>query len=281
MRLEVKQPSALEKMRDRLIAEDPGLANLSPTPRRDPSIFSHWKMALGTTATLRFLPDGNEDNAFFWVVRDMIRLPFNGFKGKPELKQVVVQVPCMEMYNEECPVLREVRSWMKDSAQEEMARRYWKKRSYLYQGFVRESSLDESDKPINPIRQFIIGPEIHNLVRNMLLHADLLESPCDYECGINFTIKKTEKSGYATYDQSYWSLKESAISDDDHEAIRKYGLLDLSTRFPTKPIDDAFEIISEMFEASVDGQMFDPDRWSKYFAPFGIANYPLSLFQGI
>ncbi len=281
MRLEVKQPSALEKMRDLLIAEDPGLVNLSSTPSRDPSIFSHWKMAVGATATLRFLPDGNEDNTFFWVVRDMIKLPFYGIKGKPELKQVVVQVPCMEMYNEECPILREVRSWTKDSGLEEMARRYWKKRSYLYQGFVRESSLHESDKPINPIRQFIIGPEIHNLVRKMLLHADLLESPCDYGRGINFTIKKTEKSGYASYDQSYWSLKESAISDDDHEAIRKYGLLDLSTRFPPKPINDAVEIISEMFEASVDGQMYDPDRWSQYFAPFGIANYPLSLFQGI
>ena len=110
MRLEVKQPSAFEKMRDLLIAEDPDLANLSSSPSRDPSIFSNWKMAVGAAAMLRFLLDGNKDNTFFWVVRDMIKLPFYGFKVKPEFKQVIVQVPCMEMYNEECPVLREVRS---------------------------------------------------------------------------------------------------------------------------------------------------------------------------
>lgn len=266
-----KGVSSLEKMRALLIAKDPALANLASKPNRDTSIFSHWEMAVGASATLRFLADGNEDNTFFWVERDLIKLPFHGIKGNPELKQVVVQVPCMDMYNEECPVLREVRSWMKDSALEEMARRYWKKRSYFYQGFVRESPIHESDKPINPIRQFIIGPEIHNLVRNMLVNEDLLESPCDYERGMNFTIKKTEKSGYACYDQSYWSLKEFAISDDDRDAIRKYGLLDLSTRLPSKPNVEEVKIIFEMFEASIDGELYDSERWARYFAPYGLA----------
>jgi hypothetical protein len=268
MNTDERKMSALEKMRARLFAQDPTLANLASNPRRDISIFQHWEMPVGVSATLRFLPDGNEDNTFFWVQRDMIKLPFHGIKGKPEIKQVVVQVPCMEMYDEECPVLCEVRPWMRDSTLEDMARRYWKKRSYFYQGFVRQSPLHEPDKPINPIRQFIFGPEVHNLVRNMLLHEDLLESPCDYERGMNFTIKKTEKNGYANYDQSYWSLKESAISVDEHEAIRKHGLLDLGTRLPPKPSADAVKVIGDMFTASVDGEMYDPDLWSKYFAPY-------------
>jgi hypothetical protein len=73
---------------------------------------------------------------------------------------------------------------MKDPTLEEMARHYWKKRSYFYQGFVRESPFHESDAPQNPIRQFIIGPQIHSLVLNMLMHRDLLESPCDIERGM-------------------------------------------------------------------------------------------------
>jgi hypothetical protein len=261
---------SLQEMRKLLTAKNPELATLVSKPRTDISIYPHWEMTLNASATLRFLPDGNTDNPFFWVERDMIKLPFAGIKGKPEIKPLQVLVPCMQMYGEECPVLREVRTWMKDTTLEEMARRYWKKRSYFYQGFVRESPFRELDLPANPIRQFIIGPQIHSLVLNMLMHRDLLESPCDFERGMDFTIKKTDKNGYANYDQSYWALKESALSKTELEAVDVYGLKDLGTRLPPKPTADAVRVIREMFEASIDGQLYDADRWAEYFAPYGL-----------
>ena len=153
---------SLEQMRKLLIAKDPELASQAKKPRADTSIYPHWEMATNATATLRFLPDGNTDNTFIWVERDVIKLYFQGIKGKPEVGHVQVQVPCMEMYEEECTVLQVVRSWMKDPSLEDMARRYWKKRSYFYQGFVRESPFRESDAPTNPIRQFNIGPQIQH-----------------------------------------------------------------------------------------------------------------------
>lgn len=263
---------SLEQMRKLLTAKNPELATLAMKPRADTSIYPHWEMALNATATIRFLPDGRTDNPFFWVERDMIKLPFQGVKGKPEIKHVLVQVPCMEMYNEECPVLNEIRAWMKDPTLEDMARRYWKKRSYFYQGFVRESPFRESDAPINPIRQFIIGPQIHNLVLNMLMHRDLLESPCDLERGMDFTIKKTNKDGYANYDQSYWAFKETPLGAAEREAIDVYGLKDLSTRLPPKPNVDAVKVIREMFEASVDGEQYDPAQWAKHYAPYGLTD---------
>ena len=259
--------NSLEKMRNLLTAKNPELATLASVPRADASIYPHWEMELNTTATVRFLPDGNSDNPFFWVERDMIKLPFAGIKGKPEIKPLQVTVPCMEMYDEECSVLQEVRTWIKDPTLEEMARRYWKKRGYFYQGFVRESPFRESDAPDNPIRQFIIGPQIHNLVRNMLMHRDLLESPCDFERGMDLTIKKTDKSGYADYDQSYWALKESALSSSEREAVDKFGLKDLGSRLPPKPNAEAVKVIREMFEASIDGEMYDAERWGNYYSP--------------
>ena len=72
----------------------------------DNSIYPHWNMEEGQSATLRFLPDGNTKNTFFWVERAMIRLPFNGVKGEMESKQVFVQVPCVEMWGDACPVLQ-------------------------------------------------------------------------------------------------------------------------------------------------------------------------------
>jgi len=261
---------SLGRMRELLKSKNPELVTLSLKPRADISVYPHWEIALNATATLRFLPDGNSDNPFFWVERDMIKLPFAGINGQPNIKALQVLVPCMQMYGEECPVLQEVQTWMKDPSLEDMARRYWKKRSYFYQGFVRESPFLESDSPVNPIRQFIIGPQIHSQVLNMLMHRDLLESPCDIERGMDFSIKKSDKNGYVNYDHSFWSFKESSLSKTEREAIDTYGLKDLGTRLPPKPTVDAVRVISDMFEASIDGDLYDSDRWSKYFSPYGL-----------
>lgn len=42
----------------------------------DNAIYPHWNIDEGTSATIRFLPDGDGSNTFFWVERAMIRLPF-------------------------------------------------------------------------------------------------------------------------------------------------------------------------------------------------------------
>ena len=107
------------------------------------------------SAVLRFLSDEDPDNTFFWVERQMIRLTFPGVKGG-DMKPVTVQVPCAEMYGDTCPVLTEVRPWFKDSSLEDMGRKYWKKRSYIFQGFVIENPLSE-ESPENPIRRFVIS----------------------------------------------------------------------------------------------------------------------------
>ena len=58
----------------------------------DNAIYPHWNAAEGTTTTVRFLPDGDNSNMFFWVERAMIRLPFSGVKGQPGSKPVIVPV---------------------------------------------------------------------------------------------------------------------------------------------------------------------------------------------
>ena len=236
----------------------------------DNSIYPHWNMEEGQSATLRFLPDGNTKNTFFWIERAMIRLPFNGIKGEMESKQVMVQVPCVEMWNEACPILAEVRTWFKDKSLEDMGRKYWKKRSYIFQGFVRENPLNEDKTPENPIRRFIIGPQIFTTIKGALMDPELEELPTDYLRGLDFRITKGSKGGFADYNGSKWARKESALTEAEQEAIEKYGLYDLSTFLPKKPTDVELKVIKEMFEASVDGQPYDTERWGQYFRPAGV-----------
>ena len=99
--------ASLAEIRARLAAAESNKGGQSQGG--DNAIYPHWNMPEGSSANLRFLPDGNSKNTFFWVERAMIRLPFNGIKGESESKMTYVQVPCVEMWGEACPVLAEVR----------------------------------------------------------------------------------------------------------------------------------------------------------------------------
>jgi len=236
----------------------------------DNGIFPHWNMPEGSTTTVRFLPDQDPNNTFFWIERAMIKLPFAGIKGETNSKPVTVQVPCMEMWGETCPVLTEVRPWFKDKSLEDMGRKYWKKKSYLFQGFVTDSKLVEDGKtPENPIRRFIIGSQIFNIVKNALMDAEIEELPTDYVRGLDFKIAKTSKGGYADYSTSTWARRERALAELEQAAIKQHGLFDLKSFLPKKPGDVELKVIAEMFAASVDGEAYDGDRWGQYFKPAG------------
>jgi len=176
----------------------------------------------------------------------------------------------MEMWQETCPVLTEVRTWFKDKALEDMGRKYWKKRSYIFQGFVRENPRADDKTPENPIRRFIIGPQIFTIIKGALMDPELEELPTDLLRGLDFRITKTSKGGFADYNSSKWARKESALTEAEQAAVDKHGLFDLSTFLPKKPSEAEVKVIKEMFEASVDGQTYDTERWGQYFRPAGV-----------
>jgi hypothetical protein len=262
--------ASLAEIRARIAAQENKSNNKGNFAQSDNSTYPHWNMDEGTTATLRFLPDGDTKNEFFWVEKQIIKLPFNGVKGDSNMKQVIVQVPCVEMYGDACPVLAEVRPWYKDESLKEMANKYWKKRSYIFQGFVRQNPIGDDVTPANPIRKFIISPQIIPIVKAGLLDPEIMELPTDYVRGLDFSIKKTSKGGYADYSTSNWSRRESALTEAEQAAIAAHGLFNLSEFLPKKPTAAELNIIKEMFEASVDGQPFDNERWGAYYRPWGL-----------
>jgi len=239
----------------------------------DNAVYPHWNMQEGKEAVVRFLPDGNSTNTFFWVERAMIKLPFAGVKGESDNRQTIVQVPCVEMYNDgtTCPILSEVRGWFKDKSLEDMGRKYWKKRSYIFQGFVSDDPLNEETTPDNPIRRFIIGPQIFQIIKSALMDPELEELPTDYLKGVDFRIKKTSKGGYADYSTSQWSRRERSLTDEEQAAVDSHGLFNLSDFLPKKPTEVELKVMKEMFEASVDGEAYDMERWGQYFRPAGMS----------
>jgi len=237
----------------------------------DSAIYPFWNIKEGESCTLRFLPDGNTENTFFWAERLMIKLPFAGIKGDTDSRPVTVAVPCMEMYGETCPVLAEVRGWFKDPSLEDMGRKYWKKRSYIFQGFVKDNPMGDDTTPENPIRRFIIGPQIFQIIKQALMDPDMEELPTDYTTGVDFRLNKTSKGQYADYSTSNWARRDRPLNEEEMKAINDHGLFNMSDFLPKKPDETAIQVIKEMFEASVDGEAYDADRWSQYFRPAGVS----------
>ena len=261
--------ASLAEIRAKLKEQEAG-ASGNRTSGGDNAIYPFWNMKEGEQATIRFLPDGDQDNTFFWKERLMIKLPFAGVKGETDSRPVQVQVPCMEMYGESCPILQEVRGWFKDASLEDMGRKYWKKRSYIFQGFVTEDPLKE-DLPENPIRRFIIGPQIFQLIKAALMDPDMEELPTDYTAGVDFRLSKGSKGGYADYGASNWARRDRPLGDAEMAAVNTHGLFNLNDFLPKKPDEAGVKILTEMFEASVDGEAYDAERWSNYFRPSGMA----------
>jgi len=260
--------ATLQEIRQRIAAQENKQQKSSGSS--DNTIYPHWNMDEGTTATFRFLPDADPKNEFFWVERQVIKLPFNGVKGDPSSKQVIVQVPCMEMYGETCPVLAEVRPWYKDESLKELANKYWKKRSYIFQGFVRQNPLGDDTTPANPVRRFIISPQIIPIIKTGLMDPEMEELPTHYTRGLDFVVRKTSKGGYADYSTSNWARKETPLTEAEQAAIDAHGLFSLSDFLPKKPTEAEIRIIKEMFDASVDGLPYDNEKWGNYFRPYGL-----------
>lgn len=54
------------------------------------------------------------------------------------------------------------------------------------------------------------------------------------------------------------------------KAIDEFGLFNLNDYLPNKPDAEHLEVIQKMFEASLDGEPYDPARFSNYYRPYGI-----------
>ena len=268
---------SLADIRAKLAAQTTGGQNTKARTPNDQALFPFWNIKAGETAQVRFLPDADPNNVLFWVEKSVINLTFNGVKGTNDDKQYTVKVPCMEMYGENCPIIQEVRTWYKDESLTETANKYWKKRTYLFQGFVKQNPLlgtgnpkTEDTPPENPIRRFVITPQVFTVIKASLTNPEIEETPTNYERGLNFNISKTVKGDYSDYTTSQFARKETALTEAELAAIEQYGLFNLKDFLPKKPSEAEQRIIKEMFEASVDGRPYDAEKWAAYYKPWGL-----------
>ena len=60
------------------------------------------------------------------------------------------------------------------------------------------------------------------------------------------------------------------MDSNERAAIDTHGLFNLNDYLPKQPSEEELGVIGKMFEASVDGQMYDPELWGNYYRPAGV-----------
>lgn len=250
------------------------------TGNSQPDAFlAFWNIPENQDLNLRFLPDADPNNPYFWREREMINLEFNGVKGV-HTDKVRLQVPCNEMWvPNSCPILTEIRQWYKhakETGNEDLSKeasKYWKKKSYLFQCLIAPNSVEVKDDnaPENPVRRVLVNKDLFEKIKSILMNPDVAELPTDFEHGRDFRVIKAKNAGgYNNYDASQFKFSERPLNEEERAAIEQYGLFDLSEFMPKQPTAEELVAIREMFEASTNGEPYDPARWAAYYRPAGV-----------
>lgn len=254
------------------LTESKNKGNRESTPREggDHASYPFWNTPVGSNALLRFLPDGNTENVFFWEKKETIKLPFEGSVGGEYAtdRPVTVKVPCIDMFGMACPITAHIKPWWKDDDKKPLARIYYKKKSYLFQGFVVASPFAEAEVPENPIRRFVINPSLFEIIEKSLMDPEIEDSPTDYVNGLDFKIAKTQKGDYANYQTSTWARKTRSLDEAEHEAINSNGLFTLKDYLGRVPDSDEIAAITAMFHDSLAGKPFDNESYGKWYRAY-------------
>jgi len=239
------------------------------------SFYDNSVMPVGSSLKVRFIPDPDTDNIFFWKEKRMFNFEFNGTTDDPS-KKVYVRVPCIKMFDKTkaCPVLQQIQPlWNAGPEMEALARKYYFKKTYMVQGILVDTPEGGVDTVENPdmIRIFDFGKQIFDKVYSFM--NDVTEfkySPDDIENGTDFIINKTERSGgkdqfgkpkkFNDYTTSTYSRNTRALSDEEREALD--NAQKLSDLLPKMPTDEELDGIEELFKASFNGEPYDADRFA-------------------
>lgn len=183
--------------------------------------YQFWKIPDDSQAVVRFLPDLDEDNSLQFLVEKLEHELFvNGQKKR---------VPCLSMFDEECPICALSRKYY-DEKNDELGKKYYKKKSYIGQVIVVESPIEHEQSQLVKLIEF--GPAIFKQIQAAFQSGDLEEVPYDFKGGYNFRIKKTKSGQYASYSTSSFAPKQSSLDDD---VIEQLNLFDLKKFRGAKP----------------------------------------------
>lgn len=219
---------------------------------RPSNYYRFWKMEFDQTATVRILPDADENNNMeFTVEKFMHNMEING-----EFKSV----PCLKMYGEPCPICEVSAAFYKEEGDKSVnGKQYYRKKQHIVQALILEDPLppntETGENSQGKVCYLNIGYQLFSVVEEALTSGDLAAVPWDINEGYDFVIKKTKSpDGNAKYDLGSKFVRINSSLDEDQIAIVTENSINLSTLIPQKP---TLERVEGMLNAALTGEPYD------------------------
>lgn len=221
--------------------------------RGNNNFYPFWDMKPGERAVVRFIADANKSNPRGFLLEKLThKLTINGSERT---------VPCMSMYDEDCPICKVSQGYYK-AEDKVLGKRYWRKRQYLAQVLVIEDPLEPNKETgethQGQVRNMSIGFQLYEIIKEAIAsEEDGLEAmPHDVVRGYDFIIKKSTQGEYSTYAMgSKFLSKPRALTDAELTAAEEHAI-DLRTLLPKNP---SIEKIQSMLNADLNGGSLDDD----------------------
>jgi hypothetical protein len=220
---------------------------------RPSNYYRFYDMNFNETATVRLLPDANQNNPMeFTVEKLMHNLTINGERRS---------VPCMKMYdkNADCPICKVSSAFYKEEGKDSPnGKKYWRKKQHILQCLVIDDPLapnpETGENSEGKIRYLNFGFQLFSVIKEALTGGDLEALPWDVREGYDFVIKKTQQGENAKYDLgSKFVRKQSSLTDDEIALVEEESI-DLSTLIPAQMDYDKME---SMLNASLTGEHYE------------------------
>ena len=217
-------------------------------------VYPFWNIAEGATATVRILPDLNEDNEnYFFIDKLEHKLAINGQDRK---------IPCIKMYGEKCPICEHSSKYYKAEGKDSVQGKYYYfKRTSLMKALIIKDPIDYSgggesaEGQVKTVQfTYQLMKVINAAIANEEEEKALEELPWGIEAGYNFLIQKSKQGQYDNYGTSAFSNRVSAIADKYLEAVEA-GRIDLSTLLPENPGLEKVQALLEAHLGNGDGEV--------------------------
>jgi hypothetical protein len=155
------------------------------------------------------------------------------------------------MHGEDCPICQLSRKYY-DEKNDEMGKKYYRKKSYIGQVIVVESPIEHDQSQLVKLIDF--GPAVFKQIQAAFQSGDLENPPYELKGGYNFRIKKTKNGQYASYTTSSFAPKQSDLEDEIIEQLELFNLSD----YRGEKLDRA--TVEAMLMADQTGQAFGGDH---------------------
>lgn len=209
--------------------------------------FPFWEMGMNEKATVRILPDKDDENPLVYHVNKLEhRLAIN---GKNET------IPCLQMYGEKCPICDLSRKFYKEEGKGSVnGKYYYRKKTSMVRVLVLEDPLPADEETGETLVGRVVNTQfsyqLMEKINEEISSPDMDTLPFDLNEGYDFVIKKTPQGEYGTYIVgSGFARRASAVPEKYRELVED-SIIDLATLLPENP---GYEVVKRKLDEHLNG----------------------------